>query len=222
MKRNIFIWDIQWCYKEFKLLLKKLEITNKDKIYLVWDLINKWPKSYKVIKFLYKNQEQFKSVIWNHEVNFLTWLKWENITNIEENKIEFEKLKRKFEKHPKIFNFFENLPKYIEEEDFILIHWWLIPWKTLEEHTLNEITRTREYNWKPWYEYYEWEKKVIYWHRAINWLKIWKNTIWLDSWCVYWKFLTAYILETWEIISQNALKIYYEIKNNENNWIKKI
>lgn len=225
MKRTIFIWDIEWCYKEFKLLLKKLELTKKDKIYLTWDIIYKWPKNYKVLKFIKKNKKQIKSVMWNHELNFLTRLKWWEI-NFTVNQKKFNKLKEKIEKKPKLLKYLEKLPKYIEKDDFILIHWWLIPWKSLEEHTIYEITNTREINWKPWYEYYKWEKKIIYWHYAVKWLNIRKNTIWLDSWCVYWKSLTAYILETWEIITQNALNSYINLfknnKENENKWIKKI
>ena len=61
------------------------------------------------------------------------------------------------------------------------------------------------------HKYYKWKKKIIYWHRAEASLHITEKTIWLDSWCVYWKALTAYVLETWEIIQQSALDIYVNI-----------
>lgn len=207
--RTIFIWDIQWCYKELKHLLKKLKIKEIDRIFFVWDLINRWPKSYKVLKLLYKNKEQFKSVIWNHEVNFLRYL--DSKICDEEYKKSFKKLKRKLEEKPKILEYLRTLPKYIEEENFILVHAWIIDWKTLDWHNIDEITRVRDYNWKPWYEYYNGDKKIIYWHWAVDWLRIRENTIWLDSGCVYWKCLTAYILETWEIITQNAFETYCKI-----------
>lgn len=208
-QRNIFIWDVQWCYKELKLLLKKLKIKDNDLVFFTWDLINRWPKSYKVLKLLYKNRKQFKSVVWNHEINFLRYLEWKQYD--EENKKTFKKLKKKLEEKPKILEYLKRLPKYIEDSNFIVVHAWIIDWKTLEWHDIDEITRIREYNWKPWYEHYKWSKKVIYWHRAVDWLRVRENTVWLDSWCVYWKSLTAYILETWELVSQNALEVYCKI-----------
>ena len=207
--RNIFIWDVQWCYKELKHLLKKLKIKENDRVFFVWDLINRWPKSYKVLKLLYKNKDQFKSVVWNHEINFLRYLDWKNCDD--EYKKSFKKLKKKLEEKPEILKYLKSLPKYIEEDNFIVVHAWIIDWKTLDWHNIDEITRLREYNGKPWYEYYKWNKKIVYWHWAVDGLRIRENTIWLDSGCVYGKCLTAYILETWEIITQNAFETYCKI-----------
>ena len=206
-KRTIFIWDIHWCYDELRLLIKKLNIREYDRVFFVWDLINKWPKSYKVIKYLYKKREQLKVILWNHDLEFLKWLSW----NLIYKNTDFrKKLKTKLEKHPDIVEYFKNIQLYIEEKDFLLIHWWIIPWRKLKEHKAEEICNLRTYKWKPWYKYYKWNKKIIYWHWAIEGLNIRENTIWLDSWCVYWNYLTAYILETWEIIKQEALKQYID------------
>lgn len=222
--RTIFIWDVHWCYNEFKLLLKKIDIQKNDRIYLVWDIISKWPKSFKMLKFLYKNKEQFKFVLWNYETYFLDWLNWKKY---KENEAEFIKLNSKLEKKPEILDFLKKTPAYIEEEDFILIHGWLIPWKKIEDHDIKEITRLRDYRWKPWYDYYIWDKKIVYWHRWTEWVRIRDNTIWLDSWCVYWKWLTAYIFETQEIMSQSALDVYANVyKNkvikNETEWTEEL
>ena len=203
--RNIFIWDIHWCFDELILLIKKLKLTPKDKVYLVWDMINKWPKSYEVISFIYEKSNQFKVVMWNHELLFLDFLDgklphWEYKKYLE--------LKEKLENQNNLLNFIRNLPLYIEQKDFILLHWGILPWKKLSEHTAVEITNLTKYKWKAWYLYYTNSKKIIYWHWEANWLKIRDNTIWLDSWCVRGNELTAYILETWEIIQQKALRQY--------------
>lgn len=207
-KRNIFIWDIHWCFDEFKLLIEKLSINEEDHIFLVWDMINKWPKSWKVIKYLYNNKNQFSAVLWNHEIAFLQRI------NSEEKKYEskdFIELENKFIKHPEIFNYFKNLPLFIEKKDFIVIHWWLKPWKKLEEHSETEITTIREINNEPWYIHYTGSKKIIYGHWAMNWLNIYDNTIGLDWGCVYWRSLHSYTLETWEIMTQQALKLYKDV-----------
>jgi len=212
--RTIFIWDIHWCYDELKLLLSKLELQEEDRVFFTWDLINKWPESYKVIKLIYKNRKKFKVVLWNHDYWFLKYIKWKEYNFFRNNK-KFEKLKRKLEKKPEIYNYFKNIPLYIEEDNFLLLHWWLIPNKPVNEHIPEEICYLRTYRWKPWHEYYNWDKKVIYGHRAIVWLNIREKTIWLDTGCCYWKNLTAYILETWEIITQNALKQYVDPFKNK-------
>ena len=69
--RTIFIWDVHWCFNELKNLLKKINIKESDRVFFVWDIINKWPDSYKVLNYIYKNRNQFKCVLWNNEVNFL-------------------------------------------------------------------------------------------------------------------------------------------------------
>jgi len=205
MRRTIFIWDIHGCFDEFVALLDKINyIPSKDKLYLTWDLINKWPKSFEVINFLVKNP-QIKSVIWNNEIILLKLVKnnW---------------LKKYFHSHPRTkylssqhLEYIQYLPLYIETKEWILLHGWLFPWKKIKEHTADEITTIRTVDWKNWYEFYTWEKVIIYWHYAKDWLRIRKKTKWLDSWCVYWKRLTAYIFETWEIIQQSAFRQYVKI-----------
>lgn len=205
--RTIFIWDVHWCYDELKLLLKKLKIKEEDRVFFTWDLINKWPKSYKVIKLLYKNKDQYKVVLWNHELWFLNWIEWKAPQY--ECKI-YRKLKKKLLEYPEKLDYIKNLPLYIEGENFLLIHWGLIPEKKLEDHKAEEICNIRTYKGKPWHDYYNGDKKVIYWHWAVAWLHIKEKTIWLDTWCCYWNRLTAYILETWEVVTQEALKQYID------------
>ena len=213
--RTIFIWDVHGCYDELKLLLKKLNIQKEDKVFFTWDMINKWPKSFKVIKLLYKNKEQFKCVKWNSEVDFLEWLDWKS--KIKDNRfIELNnKIKEKWPK--KYIKYIRDLPLFIDDRKFTLLHWGIIPNIDLKNHNANQITRLTEYNWKPWYNYYAWTKKIIYWHWAKDWLQTNNKTIWLDTWCVYWKALTAHILETGDFIQQTALNIYinpYVIKKS--------
>lgn len=212
-KRTIFIWDVHWCFDEFELLIEKLKIQNDDKIYLVWDMINKWPKSWKLMKYLHKNQEQFKCILWNNEINFFRYLDKnldiDYISN--ESQWTFKKLEKKVENKPEILKYFKNLPLYINQDKFLLIHWGLNPEKLLEEHNEDELTRIREINDLPWFEQYNWNKKVIYGHWAQNGLNIYNNTIWLDWGCVYWRALHAYVLETWDIVTQQALNCYVDV-----------
>lgn len=218
--RTIFIWDVQWCYSELKLLIKRLELTENDRVFFVWDIINKWPKSYKILKYIYKNRKQFKCVKWNCELDFINYLEW-NILKANKN---FKKLKRKIDKKwsEYLIDYIRSLPLYIEEDNFILVHWWITPNKKLINHTAEEITTTCEYWWNPWYNLYKGEKVVIYWHWAKEWIQIREKTKWLDSGCVYWKALTAYVLETWDIIQQSALNVYIDPYRRERSLLESI
>ena len=243
MTRTIFIWDIHWCFDEFIALLEKVKYNaDLDKLYLTWDLINKWPKAFELIDFLVKNP-QIKSVIGNNEVNFIRYIKdrdwfridmdwWEKFRNLVEKWLfdkKYEKQNPLFEEYLRKFSkehieYILNLSLWIESEKWILLHWWLVPWKKLEEHHIDEITRIRQYNGRPWYEYYDWEKNIIYWHWASDWLRIRPKTKWLDTGCVYWKRLTAYIINndtdwlridgdwcSFEIVQVSAFKSYVSV-----------
>lgn len=229
--RTIFIWDIHWCFDEFLLLLKKLNYSEKDNLYLVWDLLNKGPKAKELIDWLINNPN-VKSVLWNNEVNFLRFAYQEKalenaFTDKNKENVDFlikkwlfdktyNKYNPLFEKYLNVFydyhlEYLLSLPLWIETQQWILLHWWLVPNKKLEDHKIDEITRIRDYDWKPWYEFYNWEKIIIYGHWAVDWLRIRQKTKWLDSWCVYWKRLTAYIFETNEIIQVSSLRPYLPI-----------
>lgn len=43
----------------------------------------------------------------------------------------------------------------------------------------------REYDEKPWYEYYAGTKPIIYGHWAVDGLRLRKNTIGLDTGCCF-------------------------------------
>lgn len=209
--RTIFIWDIHGCYKELQLLLKKINLTETDKVYFTWDLIDRWPKSFKVLKYIYENKDRFFVVAWNNDLDFIDWYEWK--ADFSYCTKRYEELKNKIEKKEALYliDYLKSLPLFIEDERFILVHAGIKSDKKLEEHSADELTRIRVLDWKPWYYYYNEEKPIIYWHWAKEWLTIRKNTIWLDSWCVYDKWLTAYILETWEIYSQTSTSRYIDL-----------
>ena len=69
---NYAIGDIQGCYKEFKLALKKVNFNlEEDYLWLVGDLINRGPDSLKLLKHIYKIKERTHIVLGNHDLHFL-------------------------------------------------------------------------------------------------------------------------------------------------------
>lgn len=66
------IGDIQGCYDEFRLLLKKIQFNPaSDRVWLAGDLISRGPKSLEVLNYVYNHQEQFDIVLGNHDLHLL-------------------------------------------------------------------------------------------------------------------------------------------------------
>ena len=106
----------------------------------------------------------------------------------------------------------------MEEDTFIVSHAGLIPHSNQEAFPPEVRTRIRYWNHlrneigseedTPWYDYYTGEKPVIYGHWATQKLNIRHNTIGLDSGCLYGGKLSAYILESKEVVQVSAKKTY--------------
>lgn len=68
------IGDLHGCYREFKKLLEKINFDHdKDKLYLVGDLINRGPKSEKVLSYLMDHTQSIFPVLGNHDLAFLVF-----------------------------------------------------------------------------------------------------------------------------------------------------
>lgn len=66
------IGDVQGCYDELQLLLKKINFSSiKDKLIFAGDIINKGPKSLKTINFIMSLGDRAQLVLGNHELLFL-------------------------------------------------------------------------------------------------------------------------------------------------------
>jgi diadenosine tetraphosphatase ApaH/serine/threonine PP2A family protein phosphatase len=115
-----------------------------------------------------------------------------------------------------------DLPWAIEEDAFIAVHAGLTHGKTIAEHLSDpqmarNLLDIRTIEWHdgsivPWHQAYSSTKKIVYGHWAAQGLSIGKNAVGLDTGCVYGKQLTAYILETDEIVSVPAKRVYQAIE----------
>ena len=66
------IGDIQGCYDNFRKLLKKIEFDpQRDKLWLVGDLVNRGKGSLEVLEYLYKIQKSCNIVLGNHDISLI-------------------------------------------------------------------------------------------------------------------------------------------------------
>lgn len=66
------IGDVQGCYLQLMQLVNKICFNpSTDVLYFVGDLVNRGPESYKVLKWMYKNQDNIICVLGNHDIYLL-------------------------------------------------------------------------------------------------------------------------------------------------------
>ncbi len=213
MKRTLFVGDVHGCFDELILLMEKVKLTPEDYLYFCGDLINKWPKSREVIEwirarpntwsvagnheyFTMISQEQCEKEVMTQELSRWLSCSWvpERLAEIRDTLLDHR-------------NWLLSLPFFIEKDEFLLIHWGLHP-EMGKDAPPGIAMMIRMYEGRPWYEYYEGSKKVIYGHWAMDGVRIRPNTIGLDSGCCFGWHLSVYCLETGEIWQQRANQVY--------------
>lgn len=232
MSRTLFIGDIHGCYDELIALVTKIWLTPEDHLYFTGDLINKWPKSIEVVEFV-RNRPNTWCVLGNHE--FFPLISSEEVEAIANESMNLNDTHKswvysQYERSRELREVIEqrwhrewltSLPHIIEWEDFILVHGWIHPDYGID--TPREIASLlRLVDGQPWYESYTGNKLVIYWHWAVDGLRIRPNTIGLDTGCCFGGHLTAYCLETREIWQVRSGWVYKEPehwKNKKNIWV---
>lgn len=199
-KRTIFIGDVHGCFEELKELLKKVSFKRgEDRLIFLGDLINKGPYSKDVVDFVRKGG--YECLLGNHELGFLR-----SLTDEKYFKKGFKKFYESFDderERQETIEWMKGLPLYIEEEDFICIHGGLQPGVSLSDQVPRVATRIRTWGGdiedldndkdRPWHTFYEGQKTVIYGHWAMQGIHETKNTMCLDSGCVWGEKLSALI-----------------------------
>lgn len=126
--RQLVIPDIHACPKTFRELVKKIELTVHDQLFLLGDYINKGPDNSGVIDFileLIENGFQLFPLRGNHEDMLLQ--SHRNSITADYGRIPRLQKRRGIvdANHrilPKYLSFFENLPYYYELDEFLIVH----------------------------------------------------------------------------------------------------
>lgn len=209
MKRTIFIGDVHGCSLELRMMIDRLAPAREDRVILLGDLINRGPDSLGVIRFV--REMGFESLMGNHEYEFLE--------QPHETPL-FHKLSQEI--GPETLTWLQNRPLFIETEDFLAVHAGIFPGHhpalTPARVLLNIRTVNPDLGFqgplsdpanKPWHAFYQ-GKPVFYGHWARQGLHIAPPAYGLDSGCVYGRQLSAWILETGELVQIQAKEHYYK------------
>lgn len=214
MRKTFVLGDVHGCFKEFLALLKKADYTAQThRLILVGDIINRGPYSLEMLEWVKK--QRVEMVRGNHEQSFINGVRKNGYLSPV-----FKTLKKDMKTDlNKWMQWLEALPLYIEEEDFLVVHAGLVPGEKPKYSDPSLLMNIRTWDGKgkdiknefnpPWYSYYKSSKTVIYGHWANQGLNVRKNTIGLDTGCVYGYELSGVLLPERKILQVPAIKNYY-------------
>lgn len=206
--RTVFIGDIHGCLAELRQLVGILRLKAEDRVICIGDLINKGPNSAGVVRYVY--HAGFECVRGNHDQSFLDYPERPDYRAIRDGL------------SASVLEWYETLPLYIKDERFVAVHAGLPPDTKLSKVAPDVLMHIRTWDGKgeclnrsgdpPWHHLYTGKRKVIYGHWAAQGLHVNGKTVGLDSGCAYGKKLSAYVLETDEIVQVEAQRTYEQIR----------
>lgn len=215
MRRTIVIGDVHGCAEEFEMLLRKLKLRSKDRVFQVGDLVNRGPDSHRVLKLA--RDYEVKCILGNHEVRLLRSRKEKNTEFLKS--YDHATLKTLTNSD---WEFLKKLPPYIykPKHNAIIVHAGFLPKPAWYKQAIDTITQIQiiDANGNPakqnnpedatWADYWSGVPFVVYGHNARPKVFRRPGSIGIDTGCVYGGHLTAYILEDQSIIQVPAKKKY--------------
>jgi hypothetical protein len=192
-------------------LLKKVGFDANDRVISVGDLVVKGNKNREVLN-LFMSDARFSAVIGNHDRALLRFWRGEK-----------RKLKKAQMKASKQIGgggggyaeYLGSLPAMLDIGSHLVVHAGLRPGVPVEEQSVQDLTELRTLEGKrrgkkgtPWYDVYDGEKMVLFGHWPTGEPRRGPRALGLDTGCVYGYELTAYIVETDELVSVKARRDY--------------
>jgi hypothetical protein len=213
LARTVVVGDIHGCYEELVALVEAVGLEESDRLISVGDLVTKGGRSREVLE-LFINDTRFSSVIGNHDRALLEY--WKGERRKKDLKPSQKRCARELKEwRGRYTEFFDSLPAYIDLGSHVVVHAGLRPGVELEEQTLDDLTALRTLGpdresrvGTPWYEFYEGERVALFGHWPAAAPRRGPRAIGLDTGCVYGHKLTAYVVETGEFHSVQALRAY--------------
>jgi len=211
MSKTIVIGDIHGCYDELVALLELVQFKSDDRLIAVGDLIVKGNKNKEVLDW-FVGDSRFTSVIGNHDLALLRYWRGEN-GSLKKSQAETA---RELESRSKAYcDYLGSLPPMIDLGEFLVVHAGVRPGISLDKQSLEDLTELRTLGLDrtsrtgiPWFQVYDSEKFVLFGHWPTAEPTRAPHAIGLDTGCVYGNRLSAFIVETKEIVSVPAFRAY--------------
>lgn len=216
MSRTIAIGDVHGCAEEFAQLLELIDPQEEDRVIQLGDLINRGPDSHSVIRIAH--QYKVEAILGNHEHRILTALREKRPELLKDYDLETIK-----QLNNEDWIYLENLPKfkYSGLSDTVFIHGGFLPGQLWTNQSI-EITTTIQVidaDGRPakrsdapdapaWADSWKGPPFVIYGHTPRPEVYQLKDSIGIDTGCVYGGYLTAYIVEEKRLIQVRANRAY--------------
>ena len=205
------VGDIHGCYDELLDLLEKVQFSSTDRVISVGDLITKGPKNREVLE-RFMNDKQFSAVLGNHDLALRRRWNGEKFKLKTSQKPTHKELKKEKDRY---LPFLNSLPFTIDLGEHLVVHAGLRPGLAFQSQTTEDMTELRTLgedrasrHGTPWYDEYDGDKIILFGHWPANEPRRGKKAIGLDTGCVYGQRLTAYVVETQELVDVPARETY--------------
>jgi diadenosine tetraphosphatase ApaH/serine/threonine PP2A family protein phosphatase len=211
MGRTIVIGDIHGCFDELTDLLNLVELEKDDRVVAVGDLIVKGEKNREVLD-LFVEDDRFSSVIGNHDRALRQYWRGETVPL---NKVQ-EATRAELEFNRERYSeFLRSLPYMIDLGSHLVVHAGLRPGVPLDRQTPADLTELRTMGVNPssrkgvpWYALYRGEKIVLFGHWPGLQPRRGPRALGMDTGCVYGGRLTAFVIESNQLLSVPARRVY--------------
>jgi diadenosine tetraphosphatase ApaH/serine/threonine PP2A family protein phosphatase len=209
--RTIVIGDIHGCYDELVSLLEKVALGSDDRVVAVGDLVVKGWKNREVLDLFIKDR-RFRAVLGNHDRALVRYLRGKKDSLKDSQEKALAELEEDLDRY---YLFLQSLPPMIDLGSHLVVHAGVRPGVALSKQKVGDLTEMRTLGKDrasrkgvPWYDVYDGERIVLFGHWPASEPRRAPRAIGLDTGCVYGNSLTAYILETGEIVSVRARRAY--------------
>jgi len=211
MGRTIVIGDIHGCYDELKDLLALVKLRPDDSVITVGDLIVKGPKNAEVLdRFI--ADDRFSAVIGNHDRALRQYWRGEPRRLTRELKATASQLESQRERYS---DYLRSLPFTINLGSHLVVHAGVRPGVRLKHQMASDLTEIRTMGANPaskkgvpWYAVYRGRKTVLFGHWPAKRPILKSRAIGLDTGCVYGGHLTAFIVESNQLVSVPSRRAY--------------
>lgn len=211
MGRTLVVGDLHGCYDELLALLDAARFGAEDRLVCVGDLVTKGAKSREVLE-LFMRDARLSSVLGNHDRAILRHWRGKPV------RLKPAQAKCLAELHDgreRYAAFLGSLPLYRYLDTHVVVHAGLRPGVPLERQKPKDLTELRTLGpdrtsrvGTPWYEVYDGDAVALFGHWPAAEPRRGPRAVGLDTGCVYGYRLTAYVVETGELVSVPALRAY--------------